>query len=171
MKSILISIAVIAGLIVFVKVTSDTNSDNSSTPTFVAKKVLSEVMIINQDVLLDLGEIPIQGGTVDAEFKFKNNGPDKVSLVYGETSCMCTQAIIKKDNGELSPRIEMQGHGSNGVLKMILEPGEEATLIATFDPMAHGPDAIGPITREVIIKTNSETTPELIFEFQGNVVR
>jgi hypothetical protein len=172
MKSILISIGVVVALIVFVKVTGGSNTagtEHVAATTFVSEKVSSEMAVLDGG-FVDLGEIPIRGGDVDALFRFKNNGSDPVSLVYGETSCMCTEAVVKKADGTLSSRIQMPGHGSSGRLSMVIEPGEEAQMTATFDPMAHGPSALGPIMREIIIQTNSETTPELRFSFQGNVV-
>jgi hypothetical protein len=56
-------------------------------------------------------------------------------------------------------------------LDITLAPGETAELIAVFDPMAHGPDAVGPIKRDVILTTDSTETPEIRFSFLGNVVR
>ncbi|MBI5755194.1 DUF1573 domain-containing protein [Candidatus Peregrinibacteria bacterium] len=129
---------------------------------------------------IDLGDIPIQGGKVDVEFPFKNTGSDSIALLEGVTSCMCTTAVVKGADGTTSPTLIMPmsgpGHGDHGgagptKIYQVLNPGESATVIATFDPLAHGPDAVGPITREVVIYTNSTETPEVKFKFSGNVIR
>lgn len=145
--------------------------ESGAAATFTANKVDSTLVVQNKEAT-DLGEIPIGGGLVNTEFKFQNTGNASVTLLYGETSCMCTEAVIKRANGEVSPRIKMPGHGATtGPLNMTLDAGEEATMLATFDPMAHGPSALGAIQREIVLKTNSKTTPELRFSFVGNVVK
>lgn len=172
MKTILISVGVVIALIVFVKVTGGSNTaggEHVAATTFVSEKVSSEMVVLDGG-FVDLGEIPIRGGDVDAAFRFKNTGSDPVSLVYGETSCMCTEAVVKKADGTVSTRIQMPGHGSSGRMSMVVAAGETVDMIATFDPMAHGPNALGPIMRDVIIQTNSKTTPELRFSFRGVVV-
>ena len=118
---------------------------------------------------VDLKEIPIRGGKVNAYFTFRNAGDKPVVLTEGLTSCVCTEAVVKGNNNITSPRIKMPGHGPIAQINQVLEPNEEAQLIATFDPLAHGPDATGSIMREVIIKTNSIKTPEVKFTFQGDV--
>lgn len=171
-KTVIITIVVIVAILGFLKVTTGNKNgtDTASTPTLVSQKVSSELVSLTQG-MNNLGEIPIMGGKVDTEFQFQNTGSEPVKVVFGETSCMCTEGVIKKENGEISARIKMQGHGSTGRMDTTIEPGEIATLVATFDPLAHGPGVTGPITRHLIIKTNSETTPEVSFSFQGNVVK
>lgn len=158
----------IAGLLVFLKITSST--ETGAVPTVTATKSAGSLELVGSR-LNQLGDVPIGGGLVMTEFRLRNPGDEPVELLAGETSCMCTTAVIKKENGEISRRIEMPGHGggSTGRLNMTLEPRSEATVIATFDPMAHGPGATGPIQREVILQTNSKTTPEVRLFFNGNV--
>lgn len=118
----------------------------------------------------DLGEIEVFGGKVKTIFNFTNEGDEPVLVLSGETSCMCTEAVIKTPDNKLSPVIKMPGHGATPELNKVIKPGESAELIATYDPLAHGPNANGPIMRSIILKTNSIKTPEIIFSFQGNVV-
>lgn len=120
---------------------------------------------------IDLGDIVITGGKVDAKFTFKNTGEEPVVVTGGGTSCMCTTAVINKSDGTTSAMLKMPGHGPAPKITMLINPGEEAELVATFDPMAHGPDAVGPIMRDVTILTNAKDTPELKFHFKGDVVR
>lgn len=128
-----------------------------------------EIEVLNNDI--DLGDIVITGGKVDANFTFRNTGEEPVVIKTGATSCMCTTAVIRKSDGTESVRMKMPGHGPAPVFAMLINPGEEVELIATFDPMAHGPDAVGPITRDVLLQTTSKETPQVEFNFQGNVIK
>ncbi len=121
----------------------------------------------------NLGTIPIGGGKVSTKFSFQNTGNSTLAILNGQTSCMCTVANIQKKWESLSPTITMpMGQGSTStLLNITLAPGETADLIAIFDPMAHWPNAIGPIKRDVILMTDSKETPEIRFSFLGNVVR
>lgn len=120
---------------------------------------------------IDVEDIPILGGKKEVDFVFWNNGTEPVTLLEGATSCMCTEGVVKKKGQVISPRITMAGHGTPEKINQTLAPGEEATLTAIFDPLAHGPNATGPVMREIILKTNSTQTPEISFRFLGNVVK
>lgn len=141
--------------------------EQSGTPTGNGKVSVTTAMP------LDLGTFPIGGGKVSAKFSFKNTGIGPLSLLKGETSCMCTKATIQKNGETVSSTITMpMGAGSAPTrLDITLAPGEEAEIIAVYDPMAHGPTAVGPIKRDVIITTDSKETPEVKFSFFGNVVK
>ena len=120
---------------------------------------------------IDLNDIPILGGKVNIDYTFTNKGTEPVALFQGTTSCMCTEAVVESSQGVKSPRITMAGHGAIAKINQVLKPGETSTLIAVYDPMAHGPGGIGVIKRDVFIKTNSIKTPEIRFSFQGTVVK
>lgn len=130
-------------------------------------------MVVTTTIPANLGDIPIKGGKVATKFSFQNTGKGNLTILKGQTSCMCTVANISKVGSSISPTITMpMGQGSSGTrLDITLAPGETAELIAVFDPMAHGPDAVGPIKRDVILTTDSTETPEIRFSFLGNVVR
>lgn len=121
--------------------------------------------------IYDFGEIPIMGGLVSTTYQVTNEGPTPVVLIKGSTSCMCTTAQIKDTKGNTSDTITMAGHGGSGEIMQVLEVGESTSVTATFDPMAHGPNALGPIQRDVFITTNSSQHPELRFRFKGDVVK
>lgn len=117
----------------------------------------------------NVGTIEMSKGNIDISYTFRNDGDEPVALFEGETSCMCTTARVKSAGGT-SPRIIMRGHGASATINQVLDPGEEATLIATYDPNAHGPSGTGQISRDVFIKTNSSKTPTVKFRFFGNVI-
>ena len=83
-------------------------------------------------------------------------------LVSGTTSCGCTAAEI---DGQL-----FSMHLNND-FEIILAAGEEKVVTAIYDPLAHGPDDIGPRNRTITIGTNSTKTPELTFRVLANVVK
>lgn len=108
----------------------------------------------------DFGTIQITGGKVKHSYQLKNEGPDALDVSKVWTSCMCTTAEIKTSNGKTYGLFGMGGgHGGNTSANINIQPGEEFELTAEFDPMAHGPDAIGPIQRTIFIKTNAEKEP------------
>ena len=132
-------------------------------------KPSSGVITVEQNSI-DLGTIKMSEGKVDIPFTFRNEGDEPVVLLKGSTSCMCTEAVVKSREGVVSSRIKMPGHGPIVNVFQVLDPGEEAELIATYDPNAHGPKGTGPIIRDVTIETNSTKTPRVVFRFRGNVV-
>ena len=84
-----------------------------------------------------------------------------------KTSCMCTQAKIVI-NGVSSPAFGM--HGSSE-WKGTIKPKEIAEVRAVFDPLFHGPDAVGPVTRFVSFDTNDVKNPTVELKLTGNVVK
>lgn len=110
----------------------------------------------------DFGDIDIFGGKVRTTYTLKNEGNKDVTIVSAFTSCMCTEGSID----DLT--FGMHESSGNGV---IIGAGETKILTATFDPLAHGPNGTGRITRELFLKTNSTVTPEIRVMFSGNVIK
>lgn len=110
----------------------------------------------------DFGTIDINGGKVNTEFPVTNTGEENLVITDGTTSCACTNA-------------EIEGVGFDmhkGMARPVtILPGETKSVTATYDPLFHGPNGIGKITREVILKTNSEVTPEVRMKFTADVVK
>ncbi len=99
------------------------------------------------------GDINISGGTVDHAFVMMNTSDTPLVISNAITSCMCTSATIEFEDGEVSPAFGM--HTGKTRWEKVVAPGEEFTVRAVFDPMAHGPDSVGPITRSVSIETSA----------------
>lgn len=136
----------------------------------VAGSSKGQLTIVSNNI--DLKEIPIMGGKVQANFTMRNDSAEPVAILSGETSCMCTEAVVTGKDGFESSKIVMQGHGgANRPINYDVAPGEEVTVTATFDPMAHGPNATGPIMRDVYLRTNSTDLPKMKLSFQGNVIK
>jgi hypothetical protein len=110
----------------------------------------------------NFGDIDIFGGTVSTDYTLKNEGAEDVTILSGVTSCTCTEGEI----GNLWFGMHETSGGT-----VVIPAGEERTLTATYDPLAHGPDGVGPVTRELYLKTNSTKTPEIRVIFAANVVK
>lgn len=110
----------------------------------------------------DFGEIDIFGGKVQTTYTLKNEGSDDVTITGAQTSCMCTEGEIAGYSFGM--------HGSN-VKEVTIPAGEEEVVTAIFDPLAHGPNGTGKITRELMLKTNSTESPTVRLMFSGEVVK
>lgn len=137
---------------------SGSQQQNGGTPQNIAK-VASNVTLNKSD--FDFGNIPIHGGKVSTAFKVTNEGDEPVTLTKVTTSCMCTDATI---DGKTF------GLHMDPVANIIIAPKSSKDVTVTYDPLAHGDKAVGPVTRVVAITTNSSVTPNLMFKFAGNVV-
>jgi len=115
----------------------------------------------------DWEQIPINGGETIHEFTVENRGTGSLELASIQTSCMCTSAQVII-GGKTSPFFGM--HTSSSWTGKVA-PGEQATLRVIFDPLAHGPDAVGPIERFIAVETNDPKNSRLEFRLTGNVVK
>lgn len=117
----------------------------------------------------EMGTVSMSKGLAPYTVKIENKGDGDLEIKKIYTSCMCTTAKIKIDGVE-SPAFGMPGHGaSNPFWKGKIPAGKSADLEIVFDPNAHGPDAIGPITRTVTLETNDPARPKLNLMFSGNI--
>lgn len=104
------------------------------------------------------GDINIQGGNAEKEFKFKNIGEEPLVLKGALTSCMCTNAVIELPDGSRSPEFGMH---TKVEWAHAIQPGEEFTVDIEFDPLAHGPNGVGPISRAVYLFSSSKENGEV----------
>jgi len=146
--SLVVAVLLIGGTFLF-------TSDGISTD----KVVASEIALGSTEY--DFGNIEIFGGKVEAIFELTNMGTKDVIVVSGVTSCLCTEGEI----GSLSFGM----HESNG--EMVIPAGEMRELTAIYDPLAHGPDGVGNIKRQIQLKTNSSITEYLDVSFKANVIK
>ncbi len=119
----------------------------------------------------DFGDIPIFGGIVTHRFKLENKSNASIVINDMETSCMCTKVRLIYD-GRKSPQFGMKGHGTNPRFwSQKIEPGKTAILEVEYDPLAHGPDAVGFVNRFVLLYTNNPKQKRLKFSITANVVK
>ncbi len=97
---------------------------------------------------IDLGQV-VNGEIRTIEIPLRNAGTSDLVIEAVTTSCGCTSA-------EVSP--------------MTIPPGESGMLIVNFDSGAHGPEANGPVMRQVFIASNDSDETEIEFRFTVDVV-
>lgn len=115
----------------------------------------------------DWGTIDYSGGDVTAEFTINNSGAGPLSLSEVSTSCMCTTAqIIISD-----PKSPFFGMHTKSSWVGQIPAGGQATLKVVFDPAFHGPSGVGPVTRQVVMKTSDPQNPKLEFNLKGTVIK
>lgn len=110
----------------------------------------------------DFGDIDIFAGKVDTTYTLKNEGTEAVTIIKAGTSCMCTE-------GEIAG-LMFGMHGSD-VNSVTIPAGGEEKVKAIYDPLAHGPNGTGPVTRTLMLETNSSETPKIELRFSANVVK
>ncbi len=118
----------------------------------------------------ELGNIEYSKGLLLHSFPIKNTGTQDLEIANMTTSCMCTEVFLRK-SGENSPSFGMKGMSAPSEWIGILRPGEEAEVVAAFDPTYHGPQGVGKISRIVSFETNVVDNPYVEFSFEGNVVK
>lgn len=96
----------------------------------------------------DLGQV-INGEVRTLEVPVRNEGDGILIIEAVSTSCGCTSAQV--DPGTI-------------------EPGEGGTLRITYDSGAHGPEANGPVVRQIYIASNDPDQPETVFEFVATLL-
>lgn len=102
----------------------------------------------------DLGTISQSKGDISTDFEFKNVGKSDLVINKLGSSCGCTSAAILYE-GEVGPMFTMPGHGQENPTdwKVMIKPGDSATLRVFYDPNTHG-DFTGAVTRTVSIFSN-----------------
>jgi len=154
-------------LLVLVGCSSGT-TDDTKIREQATESVSSEIVAMNNDY--DFGKIAMDKGNVSIDFVLKNQGEEPVIITKMNTSCMCTTALLTA-NGQVSNEVGMPGHGGVGdEIYIKIEPGEEGTVTATYDPNAHGPMGTGINRRTVFVYTNSTSSPRLQLNFVSDVV-
>ena len=118
----------------------------------------------------DFKDVPYSGGNVQHGFPIKNIGDKELKIANLATSCMCTRVFLKNGKGD-GPQFGMKGHESVSEWMGVLSPGEEGQIVAIFDPTAHGPQGVGPISRAVSFETNDPDHPYVELGFKGTVVK
>ena len=117
---------------------------------------------------IDAGEVSMAKGKVEKVFQVRNSGQSELIITGMESSCMCTSALLRND-GKESPVFGM--HDNPTGWSTIIRPGGEAELVVIYDPNAHGPDAVGPVTRTVTVNSNDVIDSAKKIRFEALVVK
>lgn len=100
------------------------------------------------DTEVDLGEV-INGEVLTLEIPVQNSGNEELVIEAVTTSCGCTSAEVQPTT---------------------IAPGDEGVLHIQYDSGAHGPEANGPVLRQIFIASNDPDQPEAEFRILANVV-
>ena len=155
MQKYIIGIIIILAIVVLFFYPSF-SSQNIDTPA-----VVSSVVTVVEPTY-DFGQIDILAGKVSTFFTLKNEGTENVTIASAFTSCMCTEGEI---DGFTFGMNKLTG------ADIVIPAGGEKTLKATYDPLAHGPNGVGKIKRELTLETNSSVTPEIEVFFTADVIK
>jgi len=131
-------------------------------PTQNATKNVVNAALVTATEQYDFGTIDINGGTVSTEFPVTNTGEEAIVVTDGTTSCACTAAELEGVSFDMHKGMDKT---------VTIEPGETKMMTAVYDPLFHGPEGTGKITREVVLKTNSVVTPEIRARFKADVIK
>jgi len=135
----------------------------------VSKEVTDSGQIVGvNDLQHDWGDINIRGGKAPHTFELKNDGTEPLYLKSAQTSCMCTEARYRLADDSISPKYGMHNNPTSWSAE--IQPGERFGVEVFFDPMAHGPDATGPIQRSIHLVTSAKNKPVLELKTLGNVL-
>lgn len=134
---------------------------NNSEETVSAVTSVSSALTIVEEPY-NFGDIDIFGGKVSTTYTLKNEGAEDVTITKAVTSCMCTE-------GEIAG-LTFGMHGSE-VESVTIPAGGEEKVKAIYDPLAHGPNGTGPVTRVLMLETNSNETPKIELRFSANVTK
>ncbi len=113
--------------------------------------------------------ISMSNGLVSHDFQVKNESSEIVRIEKVSTSCMCTKAILIDSSGKEAGPFGMGGMGGFPWTNLDIAPGQTVTVKAVFDPAAHGPAGVGPISRSVFLETNSQKSPKVELQFSAIV--
>lgn len=118
---------------------------------------------------VDLGTVGIMDGLAETAFRVRNGADEPVQLAAVYTSCMCTEVTLEFEDGTTAGPFGMPGHDLPVRLERTLAAGEAFDVHTTFDPMAHGPDAVGPMKRAIAVHSGNGSMLQL--DFTVNVVK
>lgn len=158
-KYIIGAVLVVAALLIGYSVLSS-NQNNQSVKITNTESSASKLTVVEQPY--DFGDIEIFDGKVSTNYTLKNEGTEPVVITKAETSCMCTE-------GEIAG-FTFGMHGSE-VDSVVIPAGGEEVVKAIYDPLAHGPNGVGPVTRVLQLETNSTVTPNIELRFSANVIK
>ncbi|MBI2452763.1 MAG: DUF1573 domain-containing protein [Parcubacteria group bacterium] len=153
---IVITVLVLGGLVWIAR-------PNSQSATATLSTSNNGTLAVEETNNYDFGTISMAAGKVNHAFKIRNTGTEPVVIGKMYTSCMCTTASLLIDGKQFGP-YGMLGHGFVPKIGQTINPGEEATVEAVFDPAAHGPAGVGRIQRAITIEHNAGQPVELLFD-------
>lgn len=131
------------------------------------KAAVSDSTLTALELNYDFGSISMAKGKVTKVFTISNNTQTAITVSKLYSSCMCTSGTLVLGDRRVGP-FSMEGMGPPiPTIAEELAAGQTAQVEVTFDPAAHGPAGVGPITRNVFVDTTDGK--KLVFEFKAQV--
>jgi len=117
------------------------------------------------EAFYDFGTVGL--ANVSHAYTIKNTGSGPLRIRKISTSCGCTTAMLKMSDGQ-TETFSMDHGGTVPAINIALAPGEEAQVVATYNPLAHGQArAAGTFNRSIYVLTdNPRKEYELTFRVQ-----
>lgn len=115
-----------------------------------ASRTAKASLLVAAEPSYDFGTLSLAKGKVTHNYKVKNPTSTPVTIEKIFTSCMCTEATLINKEKRTGP-FGMPGHGFGANLNEVITAGAEAEVEVVFDPAAHGPAGVGPVSREVYL--------------------
>lgn len=126
----------------------------------------SKIQVLEKS--FDFKEISYSGGVASHSYVIKNIGDSVLQVANLATSCMCTKSYVQTPSA-VSPKASMKGMSKSSSWVGVLKPGESGEIVAEFDPAFHGPQGVGPISRNISFETNDPDNPYVELSFSGVV--
>jgi len=140
------------------------NGENS--PADVATSLRTSDKLVPMEASYNFGNISMRRGNVSHDFVLTNTSSEALLIKEVSTSCMCTEAWLRGEDGEVGP-FGMSGHGPARKANFSVQPGEQFTVKVEFDPAAHGPAGVGTVGRNVYLKV--DTNEQVVLDFTATV--
>ncbi len=155
MKNLITLILIIAVLIVGLFLWKGKKSPAAGGVIATLSGPTTQASVAEPSSAYDFGLVSMAKGNVEHDFAITNTTDSDVTINQAETSCMCTEALLKLPDGKEMGPYGMSGHGSSFSRSVgaIIKPGEAITVKVIFNPAAHGPSGIGKIERVVTLST------------------
>lgn len=153
---IILGTLVVLGVIIFLGRPATGNPSN--TPDVNAP----ESALKASETRFDFGTISMAKGKVSHAYAVTNTGTEPLIIKKVYTSCMCTTASLKNGDKTYGP-FGMPGHAAVPSVDVSVAPGASVEVEAVFDPAAHGPAGVGPISRAVILENSAGKPLEVGF--------
>jgi hypothetical protein len=125
-------------------------------------KSTGEASVLSVDSNLhDFGSISMKDGNVIKDFIVTNSTDKDITVRSVLTSCMCTNALIVREDGTTNGPFGMEGMGHVPPANETIKAGENRIIRVIYDPNAHGPAGVGLIDRFVNLTDSSGNSLEL----------
>ncbi|MEK7507704.1 MAG: DUF1573 domain-containing protein [Patescibacteria group bacterium] len=142
-------IILVVGLILWGKLGSARPADSAAIATGSTSATFADSI-----PAYDFGSVSMARGNVEHEFAITNTTEADFTVTKAETSCMCTNVVLRLPDGKEIGPFGMPGHGFAQAINAVIGAGEKLIARVIFDPAAHGPAGIGQIERAVMLATN-----------------